>query len=263
MSILNPDTEYNLDTGIVFEDDESIFVGSEDELADEKPIDDTGKTPEQILAECEVTMDELNKTFPSDYEPLAKRPSEMTRDELLARLKASQERQKDKRADSDEKADMPSIDEVNRINSERPSGKVGFGPEGPTFEFEGFLKLLERSKEDARRKQESALEQKIRQTIYSDMKNSLEEIVETAELEVFDAKAARRLFLEKTKEQSQLQNILKSIRKYAIKGQSQMQVHYICQYDWTKLTELGFTIENLSSGGNLAYKISWYNRDKS
>jgi len=248
---------------IMFEED-SIFVGSDTIMAEEYaiPVDDAGKTAEQILAECGVTKEELDKTFSPDYKPLPNRPNEMSKEEFIKRVRESQARQKNKRAYSKDTAPMPSTDEINRMNSERSSGKVGFGEEGPQFSFEGFLQLLEKSKEDARRKQETALEQRIRQTIYNDMKKSLEEIVEAAELEAFDAKSAKRLFLEKAKEQSQLQNFLKSIRKYAKKGQSEMQVHYICQFDWTRLTELGFTITNLSSGGNLAYKISWYSREQ-
>lgn len=224
------------------------------EIEELGPVDDTGKTPDQILAEAGVTKEELDRTFPPDHVPLQTRPSELNREELKQRLKESFARQKNMRAQNEEKVKMPDSSEINRKYAEEAPENIRMTENGPSFDFDDFLGLLEKSKEADRKQQVS---DNTRRIVLDEVKRTIGELVENSELETFNAQVARKLYLDRIKAHSRLTELLKYIRICAKKGMFEVQVHYLGQYDRIKLTELGFTITNKSGGRVLAYMISW------
>ncbi len=217
-------------------------------------IDDTGKTTEQILAEAGVTLDELNRTFPPNHDPLNIHPSQLSREELMQRVKISYARARNTKANAQDKTSFPNANELNQKYIENQPENIRMTESGPSFAFEDFLGLMENSKKIEDQQQ---LHEKTRQTILSEVYATLNGIVEKSELETFDAESARKLYMDKIKVQSKLPDLLRLIRGYALKGQSEMHVSFLGQYDRIKLAELGFTFTNKSSGGTLAYVISW------
>ena len=235
-----------------------VFDGSlEDpfELPDEeKPVDDTGKTPEQILQESGVTKEEMDRVFPPEFTPLTVHPSKLEKGELIARIKEASERLKNHvEAKNPDAIKMPSVDEINQQYAESAPEKIKITNEGPNFTLDGLLDMIERGKEISDR---IPLSDAIRKQVFDDINGIINNFIMTSELEKFDAKAARKLWLDKIRAQSRLPVIMSMIKTCATEGKSNTVIEYLMTYDRLKLQELGFLVTR-RSGQTMSYDVSW------
>lgn len=222
-------------------------------IEEEKPIDDTGKTPEQIMAELGITKEEFERVFPEGYEPLKMHPSKMESKDLLEIAKGTNERlKKHKQVKNEDSVKMPSVDETNQKNAEGVKEDITVGA-GATFTLDGLLELIEKSKTIS---DQQKISDTTRRNVLNEVKHALREIVETSEMETFNAKVARQLYLNKIKTHSRLKEVLQFLKRCALDGKYETQIDYLHQYDKIKLLELGFKLTK-HGGQTLAYTVAW------
>lgn len=196
-------------------------------------VDDTGKTQEQILAESGVTQEEIDKTFPADYEPLGKTLSEMTEEEKSQKMAETSARlSKIRKASSEDAVDMPP--NMDLVNAESISLSENMQ------EMVDAVQLLRSTPSKS----------------YPNI-NQLTENLETAKsLLGFDAKSAQALWLSRIRKDSNITGLLALIQRKAASGSSEVVAEYVSTYDKIQLKSLGFLIARESNRSS-TYKISW------
>lgn len=222
------------------------------DLEEEKPESDIGKTPEQILESAGVTQADLDKVFPPEYEPLTKHPREMTREEIKKRAQESLARFQTYVKNSDSEP-MPSPKEIIEKYAKEAGEtiKVG-GEEGLNLALDGLLAALE----SAKQKNTQGPASEARLQFIEEVRQNINEMMELEELERFDVKSARKIWLEKIKERSRFKEVMLCIKHNAEAGKSEVQFSYLSQYDEIRLSEMGFAISKVD-GRPLDRLVSW------